>query len=54
MERVDATGRARKASDKCSFAKVVETERLVQREERVRQGCLKRVCPRALQGRKAN
>ena len=46
MERFDATGRARKASDKCSFAKVVETERLVQREERVRQGCLKRVCPK--------
>ena len=28
MERVDATGRARKASDKCSFAKVVEMERV--------------------------
>ena len=27
MERVDATGRARKASDKCSFAKVVETRK---------------------------
>ena len=26
----------------------------VQREEQARQGCLKRVCPRALQGRKAN
>ena len=27
---------------------------LVQREGQARQGCLKRVCPRALQGRKAN
>lgn len=28
MERVGATGGASKASDKCSFAKVVETERV--------------------------
>ena len=28
MERVDATGGASKASDKCSFAKVVEMERV--------------------------
>jgi len=28
MERVGATGGARKASDKCSFTKVVETERV--------------------------